>query len=110
MVEDVPPTQEATKTLAQGLAPHIRVNAVGPGPSLASVHQNAAVFEAEIDATLLQRGSPPEDLLAAVRYLISARAVTGQMIAVDGGQHLNWQTEDLMPDDLSLGESHDETS
>lgn len=85
----------ATKTLAQSLAPHIRVNGIGPGPSLGSIHQDAATFDAEAAHTLLGRGSPPEDLLAAVRYLISARAVTGQMIAVDGGQHLTWQTPDL---------------
>ncbi|WP_371397348.1 SDR family oxidoreductase [Fretibacter rubidus] len=97
----------ATKTLAQDLAPHIRVNAVGPGPSLASVHQNEAVFRAEVAATLLQRGSPPEDLLAAVRYLISARAVTGQMIAVDGGQHLTWQTPDLMVGEKDMGDGND---
>ena len=97
----------ATKTLAQDLAPHIRVNAVGPGPSLASVHQNADIFAAEVDATLLQRGSPPEDLLAAVRYLISAHALTGQMIAVDGGQHLTWQTPDLMVGEAGAGGEND---
>ena len=85
----------ATKTLAQSLAPNIRVNAIGPGPSLASIHQDERVFEAEAAATLLERGSPPETLLQAARYLIAAEAVTGQMIAVDGGQHLTWQTPDI---------------
>ena len=95
----------ATKTLAQDLAPHIRVNAIGPGPSLASIHQDADTFEAEIQSTLLKRGSPPEDLLVALRYLIAARSVTGQMIAVDGGQHLapdNNAAINAMP-----GDSHD---
>jgi len=85
----------ATKTLAQSLAPNIRVNAIGPGPSLASIHQDEAVFQAEEKATLLQRGSPPETLLQAARYLVNAEAVTGQLIAVDGGQHLTWQTPDI---------------
>lgn len=94
----------ATQTLAQALAPHVRVNAVGPGPSLASIHQDDAIFEAEVNATLLQRGSPPETLLAAVRYLLSAASVTGQMIAVDGGQHLTWQTPDLTLPNMTKGE------
>jgi len=72
-----------------------RVNAIGPGPSLASIHQDEAVFQAEEKATLLQRGSPPETLLQAARYLVNAEAVTGQLIAVDGGQHLTWQTPDI---------------
>lgn len=98
--------QWATQTLAQELAPYIRVSAIGPGPSLASIHQDAETFEAEIETTLLKRGSPPEDLLAAARYLIAARSVTGQMIAVDGGQHLAWDNTDTAENDTS-GESHD---
>ena len=85
----------ATKTLAQEFAPHIRVNAIGPGPSLASIHQDAEIFEAEIQSTLLKRGSPPEELLAAMRYLIGARSVTGQLLTVDGGQHLAWQDTNI---------------
>ncbi len=78
----------ATKTMAQSFAPNIRVNAVGPGPTLRSIHQDAAGFAQEAAQTLLGKGSPPETILDAVRYLLSATAVTGQMIAVDGGQHL----------------------
>ena len=78
----------ATKTMAQSFAPNIRVNAVGPGPTLQSIHQTDAEFAREITQTLLGTGSPPETILDAVRYLLSASAVTGQMIAVDGGQHL----------------------
>ncbi len=78
----------ATQTLAQSLAPAIRVNAVGPGPVLQNSAQSAADFQNECQTTLLGYGSPPETILAAVQYLLSARSVTGQMITVDGGQHL----------------------
>lgn len=78
----------ATQTLAQALAPQIRVCGIGPGPTLQNVHQVPADFEAEINATLLKNGSPPDTILHAVRYLLSAGSVTGQMIAVDGGEHL----------------------
>jgi NAD(P)-dependent dehydrogenase (short-subunit alcohol dehydrogenase family) len=80
----------ATKTLAQALAPHVRVNAIGPGPVLRSIHQSADEFAAEEATTLLQRGSTPEEIASAVRFLVSAPAITGQMIALDGGQHLGW--------------------
>lgn len=79
----------ATKTLAQSLAPQIRVNAIGPGPTLKNHTQTPEDFAAEAGSTLLGTGSPPESLLAAARYLLSASAVTGQMITVDGGQHLS---------------------
>ena len=84
----------ATKTLAQALAPHIRVNGIGPGPTLQSIHQNSEDFEAERRATLTGEGSRPEEIVRAMRYLIAADSVTGQMIAPDGGQHLMWQTPD----------------
>ena len=84
----------ATKTLAQALAPNIRVNGIGPGPTLQSVHQSDAEFEAEKRATLTGEGSRPEEIVRALRYLIEADSVTGQMIAADGGQHLMWQTPD----------------
>jgi NAD(P)-dependent dehydrogenase (short-subunit alcohol dehydrogenase family) len=86
----------ATRTLAQALAPRIRVNGVGPGPTLPSVHQSAADFEAEARATPLQRAGSPEAVASAVRWLVDADMVTGQMIAVDGGQHLAWQTPDIV--------------
>lgn len=86
----------ATRTLAQALAPRIRVNGVGPGPTLPSVHQSPADFDAEARATLLQRAGSPEAVAAAVRWLVDAELVTGQMIAVDGGQHLAWRTPDIV--------------
>ena len=85
----------ATRTLAQALAPRIRVNGVGPGPTLASIHQSEAEFAAEQAAMPLGHGPSPEDIAGAVVYLVDARSVTGQMIAVDAGQHLAWQTPDI---------------
>lgn len=86
----------ATQTLAQALAPRIRVNAIGPGPVLPSVHQAPGEFEAEAAGVLLQRRATPDEIAAALRYLIDATSVTGQMIAVDGGQHLGWKTPDIV--------------
>jgi NAD(P)-dependent dehydrogenase (short-subunit alcohol dehydrogenase family) len=85
-----------TTTLAQGMGPDIRVNAVGPGPTLKNPRQSDADFDRQRDATILKRGADPADICGAVRYLLSAEAVTGQMLAVDGGQHLIWQTPDVM--------------
>ncbi len=84
-----------TQTLAQALAPHIRVNAIGPGPMLRSVHQSEADFAAQCAATLLGCGTNPAEILAAIRFILDAPAMTGQMIALDGGQHLAWQTPDI---------------
>lgn len=86
----------ATRTMAQALAPRIRVNAIGPGPTFGSVHQRPGSFEAEVEGTLLGRQVAGEDIGAALRYLIDARSVTGQMIAVDSGQHLAWRTPDIV--------------
>jgi NAD(P)-dependent dehydrogenase (short-subunit alcohol dehydrogenase family) len=86
----------ATQTLAQDLAPRIRVNAIGPGPTLASVHQAPGEFEREAAGTPLERTVSPDDIAAALRYLIDAASVTGQMIAVDAGQHLGWRTPDVI--------------
>jgi len=88
----------ATQTLAQALAPRIRVNAIGPGPTLASIHQSPGDFAGEAAAVLLGRGPHPDEIAAALAYLIDARSVTGQMIAVDGGQHLAWRTPDIQGD------------
>lgn len=79
----------ATRMLAIDLAPRIRVNGIGPGPTLPSIHQDQAAFDAEAASTLLRRSVPPAEIGLALRYLIDAAAVTGQMIAVDSGQHLS---------------------
>lgn len=86
----------ATRTLAQALAPRIRVNGVGPGPTLPSIHQTDEDFAAEAAATPLGRPGSPEAVASAVRWLVEADMVTGQMIAVDGGQHLAWRTPDIL--------------
>jgi NAD(P)-dependent dehydrogenase (short-subunit alcohol dehydrogenase family) len=82
---------EATRMLAQALSPRIRVNGIGPGPTLPSVHQSESDFEREAASTLLQKPTSPAEIAGAVRYLIDATSVTGQMIAVDSGQHLAWR-------------------
>ena len=79
----------ATQTMAQAFAPDVRVNGIGPGPTLRNHTQSEDAFERERMGTLLGNGSPPEEIVDAVRYLLGASSVTGQMIAVDGGQHLN---------------------
>jgi NAD(P)-dependent dehydrogenase (short-subunit alcohol dehydrogenase family) len=84
----------ATVTLAQALAPKLRVNAVAPGPTLPSARQTAEQFTRQAAAVPLKRGPTPEDIAAAVVYLATARSVTGTVIAVDGGQHLAWRTAD----------------
>lgn len=82
---------DATRMMAQALAPRVRVNAVGPGPTLQSIHQDPQAFAAEAAATPLGRPVPPAEVARALRYLIDAHSVTGQMIAVDSGQHLAWR-------------------
>lgn len=84
----------ATRMLAQGLAPRVRVNGVAPGPVLQSIHQTAEDFAAECASTLLKRGTTPEEIARTIRFLLDAPAVTGQMLALDGGQHLAWDTTD----------------
>jgi NAD(P)-dependent dehydrogenase (short-subunit alcohol dehydrogenase family) len=76
--------------LAQALAPGIRVNAIAPGPVLPSQNQNETSFEREVGATLLKRPVSAEDVTAAMCFLLDTPSVTGQMIALDGGQHLAW--------------------
>jgi NAD(P)-dependent dehydrogenase (short-subunit alcohol dehydrogenase family) len=84
----------ATTTLAQALAPRIRVNAVAPGPTLPSPRQDAEAFARQVQAIPLERGPTPQDIADAVLYLAGAGSVTGVTIAVDGGQHLAWRTAD----------------
>jgi NAD(P)-dependent dehydrogenase (short-subunit alcohol dehydrogenase family) len=85
-----------TRTAAQGLAPGVRVNAIGPGPTLRGGRQSKAHFAKQRAATILQRGADPDGINAALGYFIDAPAVTGQILCVDGGQHLAWQTPDVL--------------
>lgn len=79
----------ATQTLAQAMAPRVRVNAIGPGPVLQSIHQTADDFASERQSTLLGRGPTLGEIAAAVRFILATPSMTGQMIALDGGQHLS---------------------
>lgn len=85
-----------TQTAAQGLAPGIRVNAIGPGPTLQGARQSKSHFARQRENTVLERGANPGDITAALGYFLDAPAVTGQLLCVDGGQHLAWQTPDVL--------------
>ena len=85
-----------TQTSAQGLAPDIRVNAIGPGPTVQGYRQSAEHFNAQRRNTVLQRGSDPSGICAALGFFLDSPAVTGQLLCVDGGQHLGWQTPDVL--------------
>lgn len=85
----------ATRTMAQAFAPRIRVNAIGLGPTLKSLRQDEAEFARQAGAVPLGRGPELAEIGATIRYLRDNRSVTGQMIALDGGQHLAWQTPDV---------------
>lgn len=85
----------ATRTMAQALAPRIRVNAIGPCPTLKGERQEDADFDAQVEGLLLRRGPNLAEFGATIRYLWDTPSVTGQMIALDGGQHLGWQTPDV---------------
>lgn len=81
----------ATRTMAQAFAPRVRVNAVGPGPVLPNQNEGQDAFDAEVAVAPLQRAVAPAEIADAVAWLMAAPGVTGQMIAVDAGQHLAWQ-------------------
>lgn len=85
-----------TQTSAQALAPDVRVNAIGPGPTMIGARQSAAHFAQQRENTVLKRGSNPQDIAAALGYFLDAPAVTGQLLCVDGGQHLGWRTPDVL--------------
>ncbi len=84
-----------TQTSAQALAPRVRVNAIGPGPTMKGARQTDQHFENQRASTILERGADPSDIVGALKYFLDAPAVTGQLICVDGGQHLGWQTRDI---------------
>lgn len=85
-----------TQTAAQGLAPHVRVNAIGPGPTLRGGRQTEDHFQRQRESTILQRGANPSDVTAALGFFLDSPTVTGQLICVDGGQHLGWKTPDIL--------------
>ena len=85
-----------TRTTAQALAPAVRVNGIGPGPTLRGARQSPEHFARQRSATILERGANPEEITAALGFFLDSPGVTGQMISVDGGQHLVWQTPDVL--------------
>ena len=85
-----------TRTAAQALAPNIRVNAIGPGPTMQGARQSASHFARQRAATILGRGASPDDIASALGFFLDSPTVTGQIIAVDGGQHLAWATPDVL--------------
>jgi NAD(P)-dependent dehydrogenase (short-subunit alcohol dehydrogenase family) len=84
----------ATQMSAQALAPHIRVNAIAPGPTLASDRQSQELFRLQTKSVLLERGPDLAEFGHTIRFLVENRSITGQMIGLDGGQHLAWETPD----------------
>ncbi len=94
-----------TQTAAQALAPRIRVNGIGPGPTLRGERQSQDHFDRQRAATVLRRGSNPDDIVGAMRYFLDAPGVTGQLLCTDGGQHLGWQTPDVLGVEIPLWEA-----
>jgi NAD(P)-dependent dehydrogenase (short-subunit alcohol dehydrogenase family) len=85
-----------TRTAAQALAPHVRVNAIGPGPTIRGVRQSERHFAAQRAATVLGRGASPDEVCAALGFILDAPGLTGQLLCIDGGQHLAWRTADVL--------------
>ena len=85
-----------TQTAAQALAPHVRVNAVAPGPTLKGRRQSDDHFADQRKNTILERGSDSSEILEAVKFILKTRSMTGQLICIDGGQHLVWKTQDVL--------------
>jgi NAD(P)-dependent dehydrogenase (short-subunit alcohol dehydrogenase family) len=79
-----------TQTMALALAPRIRVNAIGPGPALPSLRQTAEQFADQCSSVPLGHGTDPAEVARAATAILGLPAMTGQMIALDGGQHLQW--------------------
>ncbi|MFD1943190.1 SDR family oxidoreductase [Paradevosia shaoguanensis] len=82
---------DMTRTLAQSLAPRIRVNAIGPGPILPHKRQSDEAFAQSVASSILGRSASPEEIADAVLFLLKSRSMTGQMLALDGGKHLEYR-------------------
>ncbi len=88
----------ATRTMAQAMAPRVRVNAISPGPTLANQFQSPDDFSAEEANTLLGRGPTLGEITGGIKFLLDTPSMTGQMLTLDGGQHLAWRTADIIED------------
>jgi len=86
-----------TQTMALALAPRIRVNGIGPGPTLPSPRQSDEQFRQQVGLLPLRRGTTPDEIARAVMFILDSPAMTGQMIALDSGQHLNWAPTSRVP-------------
>lgn len=87
---------DLTVLMAQGLAPRVRVNAIGPGPTLRGARQSEADFAAQVEATPLHRGPSLDEIGRAVRFIVETPSLTGHLLTLDGGQHLAWATPDVV--------------
>ncbi|MFV0431042.1 MAG: SDR family oxidoreductase [Alphaproteobacteria bacterium] len=80
-----------TKTLAQALAPNIRVNGIGPGHVMPSVHDSDESWQKAIEQTALKRATQPNEIATTILWMLQTPSLTGQMIMLDGGEHLGWK-------------------
>jgi NAD(P)-dependent dehydrogenase (short-subunit alcohol dehydrogenase family) len=87
----------ATKMMAQEYSPHIRVNGIAPGPIIANIDQSQSDFDKEASNTPLGQKPDINDISNAIKFILSTKSVTGQVIAIDSGQHISWETPDFVP-------------
>ena len=85
-----------TKTSAMSLAPNIRVNGIAPGPTVKNKRQSANNFKKQYLSTLLKKSVDTKEISSAIKFLITNKSITGQVIAIDSGQNLNWKTPDII--------------
>ena len=85
-----------TKTSAMSLAPNIRVNGIAPGPTVKNKRQSAKNFKKQYLSTLLKKSVDTKEISSAIKFLITNKSITGQVIAIDSGQNLNWKTPDII--------------
>jgi NAD(P)-dependent dehydrogenase (short-subunit alcohol dehydrogenase family) len=85
-----------TKTSAMNLAPNIRVNGIAPGPTIKNKRQSLKHFKKQYLSTLLKKSVDTKEICSAIRFLIINKSITGQVIAIDSGQNLNWKTPDII--------------
>ena len=85
-----------TKTSAMSLAPNIRVNGIAPGPTIKNKRQSLKHFKKQYLSTLLKKSVDTKEICSAIKFLITNKSITGQIIAIDSGQNLNWKTPDII--------------
>jgi NAD(P)-dependent dehydrogenase (short-subunit alcohol dehydrogenase family) len=85
-----------TKTSAMSLAPNIRVNGIAPGPTIKNKRQSLKHFKKQYLSTLLKKSVDTKEICSAIKFLITNKSITGQVIAIDSGQNLNWKTSDII--------------